>query len=663
MPRLLSLGTLTAISLVLLCALFFQLPRIQEDLPYFTREDEAHHFNRMLEMARSLELNPNYFHKPSLHFYLRLPVAWFSFYQARRASELTSFKEVQTRDPYGIAGWAFSASHPRFVRDSRALSVFLALGCVLFTFLIGLRLCHSLGLASFSALLVAVSPDFNEHAAIIGVDIPMCFFCLASIYAGLLASAHFTPLRLIGCAALAGLAISSKYNAAPIAALPLLIALLQPTSRLRWGISATAVVVCSFFAASPYILVSIPTFIEQLRYEVWHYAIAGHVGHEAQPGLPQLRFYLHWLVSSALSLPTLLLAGLSLTAIAAPERRRYFVAFFFPLLFFILMVSQKANFVRNVLVLIPALSLAAALGLTWLARSTLIAKFIRFPLLVLCIATSIIPPLQRSLEERAALLARPDSRILAQAQLWPAGKDSSPEHFKDTLVAGELWFPWNVLAWPGATRDSLTKRSPFQLYQDGFERLVLPSSSDQQSELNTYFEKYLQFSGSQEAQRIVKNPALSIYKPKAPEALLAELDVAALPTFSCTGTELLNCGDSSEGQLWIQNRWSRWVLPAGHNTAQITFEIISPWQGQEIKFSSAEKQLLTPLWLEPEAAGLTPGLWSRVQLSVPNSDPAQQAQLLVYVARVRSPKELGISRDARRLGVGVRAVSLRVLDQ
>jgi len=124
--------------IIVLCffSLWLRLPFIYSGMPFFYSEDEAHHFNRVAEMTKSGDWDPHYFHKPSLHFYLRIPVTALAFLDSARKGHIKSLKELRTRDKYGLAGYAFTASHPGIVKWNRALSVLFSLLLIVFTYLI-----------------------------------------------------------------------------------------------------------------------------------------------------------------------------------------------------------------------------------------------------------------------------------------------------------------------------------------------------------------------------------------------------------------------------------------------------------------------------------------------------------------------------------------------
>ena len=74
-----SLRSLLLAFIIIGIAAWLRFPFINSGMPYFYDEDEAHHHNRVVNMVKRGEFNPNYFLKPSLHFYLRMPVVAVSF--------------------------------------------------------------------------------------------------------------------------------------------------------------------------------------------------------------------------------------------------------------------------------------------------------------------------------------------------------------------------------------------------------------------------------------------------------------------------------------------------------------------------------------------------------------------------------------------------------
>lgn len=365
------LNILVPLLLVVLLAGWLRAPFITSGMPYFYDEDEGHHFNRVVNMVKSGDFNPHYFLKPSLHFYLRMPVTAFAFLSAVRAGELRELKEIVTKDTFGLADYSFSASHPKIAKYNRAFSVCFSLLTLVLTAVIAWQL----GLAPLSVfgatLIAAVSPALVASSAVIGVDVIVAAFVLLTVNLSLLALAKKSSGVVLLAAVAAGLALSTKYNAGLAALVPVITALLMQ----RWGTAALAGIISgvAFVATTPFLLVELPLFLNHVAYEIWHYGIAGHVGHEGQPGVSQALFYLRWLRTDGVGLGCLFLLfaapffwvltkSAPSTARANVWSKRIIVAAF-GVLYFAFMCSQKANFTRNMLVLIPFVAIAAMAAL------------------------------------------------------------------------------------------------------------------------------------------------------------------------------------------------------------------------------------------------------------------------------------------------------------
>ena len=202
-------------------------PFITSGLPFMALEDEAHHFQRTVQMVKTGSFNPEYFNKPSLHFYLRMPVVAAAFVSAVKAGEIRRVDQMVTRSPAPRGGWAFTVSHPRILVWNRAFGVVLGLLGVALTFALGHALTGRDATAVGAASLVAVSPALAMDAAKVGVDTPMVVMCLLAMWLALRLQARFTTGRLVAAGVVAGLAFSTKYNALPIVALPMVVCVMS----------------------------------------------------------------------------------------------------------------------------------------------------------------------------------------------------------------------------------------------------------------------------------------------------------------------------------------------------------------------------------------------------------------------------------------------------
>jgi hypothetical protein len=129
---------------------------------------------------------------------------------------------------------------------------------------------------------------------------------------------------------------------------------------------ALAVMVLAFVAVVPYSLIDLPNFLSGVASETFHYA-RGHVGWEAEPGLPQVLFYARHYVSDY-GVVAVVISAIGAAAFVWADWRRAIVLLSFPFALGWLLVSQRVHFERNVLSLHPVVTMLAAYGLTVVHR-------------------------------------------------------------------------------------------------------------------------------------------------------------------------------------------------------------------------------------------------------------------------------------------------------
>lgn len=501
-----------ALLAVILFAAWLRAPFIRAGMPYFYDEDEGHHYNRVVNMVKSGDFNPHYFLKPSLHFYLRMPVTAFGFLSAVRAGEARELKDISTRDTFGLSDYAFSASHPRIAKYNRAFSVgfsFLTVALVgVIAIQLGLNPLATLG----AALITAISPALVRSSATIGVDVIVGPLVLVAIALSLAAFSRKHRGLLFAAAIAAGLATSTKYNAGIAVCVPVFTALL-----MRWWGTACALCAASalaFLAATPYLLVELPLFLDHVAYEIWHYGIAGHVGNEGQPGIPQALFYMNWLRTDGVGLLALILLAVSfvLTILqtrspraVSSEKLRAAIVALFPILYFAFMCTQKANFTRNMHVLIPFIAISAMAGAqslsAYLGRYSALAQ--RAALLIVCLPLLI----WSTLPARSDALSIAESR-LALVEYLPTYSAAHPELARIGL-AGELQIAPRTIPAPLApTKFADSDLEQWLSQNPEVALVVLPGQH-----LITIpgWNKVQQFNGEPLPMRIVRNPDLALW--------------------------------------------------------------------------------------------------------------------------------------------------------
>lgn len=493
---------------ILLVATWLRFPFIRAGMPYFYDEDEAHHYNRVVNMVKRGEFNPNYFLKPSLHFYLRMPVAAVGFLASVRAGEIRSVKEIITRDTFGLADYSFSAFPQKIAKYSRAFSTLFSLFVVFLTILIAHQLRLPVAGSLAAGALVAISPPLISSSATIGVDGMVSAFALLTTALSLRIIDRPTIGAVIAAGVAAGCAIGTKYNAAPIALVPLIAVIVARGAGIGAVIGAIITPCIAFLATTPFLLANLPLFLDHIAYEVWHYGVEGHVGHTAEPGIKQALFYISWLSRSALGIAGLIAAGLGLLLMLGLRDKRCFIFLAFPILYFLLMISQKANFTRNMHIIIPYLACCAGFLLASFG-----SRFRKLSAMVVALALIglSIQPVTAAISQRSALFSKEESRITAanwlRQNLSTGGR---------TAVSGVLQFEPQLFKLPGVTRVDLKGQTPQSLREQGFTWVIAHISELSSEEHQSALALELEVPGDSEAQRIVNNPAIKIYQIREP---------------------------------------------------------------------------------------------------------------------------------------------------
>jgi 4-amino-4-deoxy-L-arabinose transferase-like glycosyltransferase len=620
----------------LLIGAYLRTPYLFNDLPYFYDEDEAHHINRTIDMAKSGDLNPHYFHKPSLHFYLRqitieLGLQWISYHGTP-----LNLEEVRTRDPYGLARYAFSASHPQLIPWVRLPSLIGSLLCIFCSAFIGFLL-QGRSSALCAGMITALVPPLIENSGTVGVDTLMAAFCLMTTCVAMYGFQSRSQKLIALAALLAGCAASTKYNAAPIGIVPLAALFLLGERRIKPYVVLSLLPGITFIACSPFILIELFTFIEQIRYEMWHYAVAGHEGHSNKPGLAQALFYLTWFSEHSFGLLGTVLAlvspALYLFTTRAPNQRRLLViAAIFPAVYIAFMCLQKVNFTRNMLVALPYLS--AGIGIAANLMGTLVVHY------------------GKNLQPRAQLIAPLTSLVMlaligASAPLYPPTRATPQQESrsllseertrwikpeKEVAVDGELQLSAPFLWQRGVTALTLNKTSAFELFNAGYDTVIASNLWE------TPLLPQEKIAGNELPQRIVKNPTILRYE--LPASLFLPLRAQSkLPP----PTQLSTCAESLEGHCWLVHRLTQIELPPEASTEATTIKVMTQWLPQKIALYGEE---LVHTFTESER-----GQW--VSITIPPRG-AEAPPCILEITTIRSPKEHYISNDARRLGVAVK---------
>ncbi|RIL11075.1 MAG: hypothetical protein DCC75_03055, partial [Proteobacteria bacterium] len=525
----------------------------------------------------------------------------------------------------------------------------LSLLIIICSYCICIELMAGEAAAGLAALFCAISPPLIDHSATIGVDVLMSLMCLVSVYAALRTYSRFGLSSLALTGLLAGLAVSSKYNALPIVVLPAMVCVLSRRLDIWPVVIAVLSPIIGFFLGSPFILASIPTFLDQLAYEVWHYGVATHVGHSAEPGWPQLMFYMKWLNTEGLGAVLTGLGTVGAVVFFVKNRSKNIIFLAFPVLFAALMIGQRTNFTRNMLVVIPFLSIIASYAFVTVLHALLTNRLARAVAITAFLVAAAWSPARLALSERSEALARHDSRLGAMSYVADTKKP-----LEEWAVSGQLQFPILFLNLPGVTRINQDTASSYDLYLTGFDYWIANRHLKPPSEQKELLKLAKSVEGSSDDERIVDNPNIDIFGFN-PSSQLLEARLLTDPAYqidlgAATKTaDIQNCSHGpSEDYCWINSRLALVKLsrPGGEQAAQILkLQVMSPWQGQAVSFYSGS-------WKQD--AALEPGKWQEIELTPPPNSASDTRTFFMKTTQVHSPKALGLGSEERRLGVAVK---------
>ena len=349
------------LALLALCILAFALRwhHIKESLPYPSMNDELHIAPAAAQILKTGDYHPGRLRYPALPTYIAAGAMAIGFLQSAADSKIRNVAE--------IASVTFPRySHPRIMRAARmTFALFSVLAIAAAGWMAWLLVGRPSALLTASAVLLMSDYFFMMSWRYLNVDIIATAFVTAAILAALYATRlKYSLLRFaVAPAACAGLAAASKYtHVVLLAPIAIAIALFAPPRRRLSAVVVAALTAgLVFVAANPFSVLDLPTFLNDLAYEVRHYA-SGHLGHDPETGWPKLGFYAR-AVSADLGIPALIAAGVGLGAATWSDWRRAAIiaSFVFGLLG--LLMQQRVEFARNILPLFPLFAVFVAAGI------------------------------------------------------------------------------------------------------------------------------------------------------------------------------------------------------------------------------------------------------------------------------------------------------------
>ncbi len=432
------------------------LPQVYEEATPFT---EAWHMWGW-GPDKNLDLNPHFFHYPSLIFYIQFIGQGLLYLGMKLFGLVDSTMDYRVHYIFGKT--------PFYVMG-RSITALFGVATVWVMYLIGRRIMGK-AVVILVTLLLAINTVHVSKSQVIEVDVPMMFFALLTLLFCLRLMDDPIKKNYFMAGLAVGLAASSKYTAA-ILILPLLFAHLlvwrgvhksrhphygQKNLKPSWTslLIALLITCVAFFATSPFVLLDASTFFEHFSVERRHMEV-GHFGLES---IPTWIFYTQAITGRILGWPIALMALFGLIFLTFIKRRTWAIvlaAFLVPYLAIVLSWSMKAD--RYILPILPVALLFVGGVLTEGSRFRLFEQAPRLWRLGIIILLILImsAPLIAAYPEHLGRL-EPDTRT--EAKRWiedhiPSGAFIVVEHH-----GPELFGPEQFQALASDLRERISRR-------------------------------------------------------------------------------------------------------------------------------------------------------------------------------------------------------------
>ena len=345
--------------LILISLSFFHAinQKIEAALPYPTHIDERHRLKTALHIIQTGDLNPHYFHKPSLPIYLTAVGLSGGFLYSAKQGKIRGVKDIGSVEyPY--------FDHPEIVKTAKQLFAIFAAAGIFFTGFAAYKAYRYRCLLWLPAFLIHFSHDYIYLShGYINVNI------LGAFFVAILMSYIFYNLRGAGCVKkaiipgiLCGLTISSKYNFLGIY-LPCFLAIIfyERAHIVSRSVLLVFVSIMTILLVNPYFLLDLPKFLDDAAYQVSHYMYKGHRGYENTPGISQFRYYMNATVSQY-GLMAFVYSIFGLFYMLKIDWKKACIIISFPLSMLFLMSISKANFLRNLVPVFMLWSIFISMG-------------------------------------------------------------------------------------------------------------------------------------------------------------------------------------------------------------------------------------------------------------------------------------------------------------
>ncbi|NNJ10101.1 phospholipid carrier-dependent glycosyltransferase [Chloroflexales bacterium ZM16-3] len=331
-------------------------------LPYVEHPDEPHYVEVVVNMVRDSNPNPQFFRHPTLVFYLLTLVTRAYGWLMVQSGEYASLQDLPSKT------YAFTTSSGLYIWNRAMIGVLGALAAPV-VYLLGRRMFDArVALLAGAIMALARFPVENSH--FIATSAPTSVFTalmLAGAW-GVARDGRWQSYILAGAAT--GLAAGTKYNAGLIGLGLAIAALIYVLDRRRAGepvgalvarhgvrlIAAAAIAILAFLITNPFALLSWRRFYADVTGQSGFYSVGG--GNFDGPWNFAGYAAFFWGQGLGWAGCLALIVGTPLLLRHAPRQMALLLGV--ALLELLLLLSYATNFVRNLLIIYPAVALLAA---------------------------------------------------------------------------------------------------------------------------------------------------------------------------------------------------------------------------------------------------------------------------------------------------------------
>lgn len=327
-------------------------------LPYLWHPDEPILMTRVVDMLQEDRLDPNFYHYPSLLFYVHM-LGTSVWYLLTAKAGLHPLSDLQTGTDTGLP---FTISDPSLWAWERGLTALFGGVAVGLVYLTGRRLSGD-RLGVLAALFLMFSPHHTMLSRFITVDVPTSAAVAATLLASVFVLKEGEVRHYVLAGVAAGLAMACKYTAVVGAVVPLMAWALSERRRLWPGVGMFVLMGLTLLVCEPWFILRPSRVLFDMAAEVYHYGGMEITKEQfrAEPGLNYLWRCTEVLLTEGFPGWLLLVIPAGIWSFKEDRQGVGLVALL-PVTFLLFMARNKLFQDRNLTPVEPALALLCAWG-------------------------------------------------------------------------------------------------------------------------------------------------------------------------------------------------------------------------------------------------------------------------------------------------------------